>query len=108
MSFAITHFAVGASCTLLALAALVRAEPDAPGPRLSVVVAGGLWAMVPDAHHLHRPLRDVTKPVLHDSLLANAFWFHGLLDTVDSPHSYRLAALALAALLAVSLAVERP
>lgn len=98
MSYAITHFAVGQACTLFALSALpVRVER-----RTAVAVAGGLWAVLPDAHHLLPSLRGVTKPVFHDTVLANLFWFHGLLDAFDSPHSYAVAAAALAVLLAVS------
>jgi hypothetical protein len=108
VSYAITHFALGASCTLLALLAFVpRAERRRPRFRpLPLAVVGGVWAMAPDVHHLHEPLWDVTKPVIHDTGLANVFWFHGVLDTFDSPHSYVTAAASLAVLLTLSVLVE--
>lgn len=71
-----THFAIGATGALVVILLLGRS----PRRLWPVVLASGLWAIVPDAHWVHPPLREVTKPVIHDTVVSNLFWFHGLVD----------------------------
>lgn len=102
MSLGVAHFALGAACTL-AVVALVAPRTRY---RTTAAVAGGLWGMAPDAHWILPGLRESTKPVVHDSALANVFWFHGLLDAHDGAHSPKVAAALLGLLGAVALLTE--
>ena len=102
MSLGVAHFALGAACTL-AVVALVAPRTRY---RTTVAVAGGLWGMAPDAHWLLPGLRESTKPAIHDSVLANVFWFHGLLDTHDGAHSPTVAAAFLGLLGVVAFLTE--
>jgi hypothetical protein len=98
MSRAITHFAIGAALTALAVTLL----PGVPYPR-TVVLLGGGWALVPDAAKL------VSHPWLrafHRSRWADVFWFHRTLDGVDRTDSTRVASAALALLILVTAVVE--
>lgn len=99
MSQGITHFAVGATATAFA-AALV---PAVRYPR-TMILAGGVWAMVPDAAKL------VDRPCLrsfHRSRLADTFWLHRTLDRLDRSDSSRVAAVALAVFLVTALFERR-
>lgn len=75
---AAAHFAVGAECTVLVLQFIDPCRRY----RWGLILAGGLWAVVPDLYWPLPVLRPVLVPI-HDSVLANLFWFHGFLDTVD-------------------------
>lgn len=98
MSQAITHFAIGAALTALA----VTVVPDVPYPRTIVVIGGG-WALVPDAAKI------VSRPGLrafHRSRWADVCWFHRTLDGIDRTDSSRIASVALALLILVTAFVE--
>ena len=97
-----THFAVGASCTAVAVSAVA---PDLRG-RYVVIVLGGFWAIVPDVHWIVPVLRPVTKPVIHDSPLADLFWFHGTLDAWDAGDSAVLSGGSMLGLVVVLLGLE--
>jgi|GEM_PF-1395630 len=99
MSQAITHFAVGATATLLVVTLFV---PDVRYPRTWVLVGGG-WALVPDAGNL------VDIPVLqtfHYSIWADLCWGHATLDRVDATDSTLVASAAVAALLVATALAE--
>lgn len=99
MSLAITHFAVGGTCT--ALIALYLLPPTRYARTL--VLLGGGWGMLPDIHWV-APLYASELKALHSSVFTNVFWFHQTLDVVDPMDSYTVAALALGAfILTVSL-----
>lgn len=100
MSFAIGHFALGAAVTALIVTYLL---PNAPYPR-TLVLTGGLWALIPDAAKL------VTSPKLtafHESVFADLFWFHRTLDRIDAPDSAGVSALFVALFFLVTVLVER-
>lgn len=101
MSFAITHFAFGALMTTL-IAALVR--PRFPYPR-TLAAAGGAWALVPDVHWVS-PWFVAETLALHDSTLANLFWFHRLFDTLDPEKSELLAATMVVGLILMTAVIE--
>lgn len=96
MSLAITHFAVGGTCT--ALVALYLLPPTEYARTL--VLLGGGWGMVPDIHWV-APLYAPELEALHGSVVTNLFWFHQTLDTIDPTGSYTVAALALGVFIAV-------
>ncbi|SDK72418.1 hypothetical protein [Natronorubrum texcoconense] len=99
MSQAILHFAVGGTLTAL----LIALVPDVPYPRTLVLIGGG-WAMIPDAAKLasHPALL-----ALHDSPVADIFWFHRTLDHLDESDSVRLASVALVIFIVVTSLLER-
>ncbi|MFC4357547.1 hypothetical protein ACFO0N_06225 [Halobium salinum] len=99
MSQGIAHFALGAALTALVVAFLL---PFVPYPR-TVTLAGGGWALVPDAPHL---VESPTMEALHDSAWADLFWFHRALDRWDVSDSTEVAALFVAALLFATLVAE--
>ncbi|ELY63458.1 hypothetical protein [Natrinema versiforme] len=90
MSLALTHFAVGALCATLLLAYLpVRTEYDAP-----LVVASGVWALLPDFWRV-TPIYSGAFRDLGHSALGNACWLHSVFDRADPHESTRLAAVML-------------
>lgn len=101
MSQALTHFAVGATVTVLVVTFLV---PRAPFPRLLSLV-GGAWAMVPDAYRVAPAYRDELRAV-HDSPATDVFFFHRWLDAADVTDSNEWAAAALAALIVATAIAE--
>jgi hypothetical protein len=102
MSMAIAHFAFGAGLTALVVTYLV---PRVPYPR-TLVVCGGLWAMVPDAHWVLPVFEDTTK-AFHRSAWADFFWLHRTLDRVDVGDSKAVAAVLVGALLIATMLAER-
>jgi hypothetical protein len=102
MSLAVTHFAVGATLTILVVTYLV---PGVRYPR-AVTILGGLWAMVPDAHWVS-PVAVTELRALHRSPVVDVFWFHHLLDGLDRTDSKAVAAAALGCLLVATALAER-
>lgn len=102
MSQALTHFAVGATVTVLVLTYLV---PVVPYPRL-LSLAGGGWAMVPDLHQV-TPVYEAEFAAVHGSPVTDVFFLHYTLDAVDPANSNRWAAVAVAALLLATAIAER-
>ena len=101
MSLAIAHFAVGAMATALLLTLVAPRLLRSP----TVLVAGGVWGLLPDAHWVLPRGSDLVHS-LHVTTWANVFWFHHYLDGVDPSDSRPLAAAAIGALLVVLLACE--
>lgn len=100
MSQGVTHFAVGATATVLVVTFLL---PAVRYPR-SWAVVGGLWAMLPDASKL------VDAPwtlAFHDSIWADLFWAHGTLDRLDPGDSTVWATVALGAFFGATMLAER-
>jgi hypothetical protein len=101
MSMALTHFAVGAGATgLVVLVFLPRFQYAR-----TLVLAGGVWAMIPDAHHVI-PAHTGRLRALHDSGLMNLFWGHRYLDVVDPGDGAAAAAAAVGFMSVVTLLVE--
>ena len=78
MSMAIGHFAAGASTSLFVLQLLpprIRRKVRQYG---FVAILAGLWAMIPDLSKFTTRLQS-----LHDSIWANLFFFHELMDRLD-------------------------
>lgn len=99
MSQGITHFAVGATVTILVVALVV---PAVQYPRTWSIVGGG-WALVPDASKLYASSGTLS---FHDSIWANVCWGHRLLDRLDPGDSTLWASVAIAALLGATLLAE--
>lgn len=98
---ALGHFAVGAAATgVLVLLFLPRFRYAR-----TLVLAGGVWAMIPDAYHVV-PAYTGSLRRLHDSALMNVFWGHHYLDVVDPGDTAEFAAVGLLAMFGVFLLVE--
>jgi hypothetical protein len=103
MSLALTHFAVGAG--LMQLLLLLPRSPLRF--RESLVVASGMWALVPDLHYVSPVLRGPLSAIKF-SMLGNLFWFHAFLDSLVQGEGTRGgAALALGFLLVSTAVSER-
>lgn len=96
MSLAIAHFAVGVACTALLLAVVAPRLLRSP----TLLVCGGIWAMVPDSYRV-LPVGGDAVDAVHDSVLANAFWFHGALDRLDPTDSHAFAAALVGSMVVV-------
>ena len=98
MSESLAHFAVGAAGTTL-LSAVVA-------PRLrrkhTLVVLGGIWALIPDFHHVSPVYQDVLGRI-GPSRWADLFWFHGVMDAADPNNSRLVTAAAIGILLGASV-----
>ncbi|MBN1191816.1 MAG: hypothetical protein JXA46_18840 [Dehalococcoidales bacterium] len=96
MSLAIGHFAAGASTAFLVLNIIPprirRKLPDAG----FVGIFAGLWAMIPDVSKFTARLRD-----FHDSIWANFFFFHRLMDIYDTRDSMLVTGLLIALMFAL-------
>lgn len=99
MSQGITHFAVGAAITILVVTLVV---PDVRYPRTWTIVGGG-WALVPDGSKLYASEGTLA---FHDSIWADVFWGHRLLDGLDPGDSTLWASAAIAAFLAATMLAE--
>lgn len=101
MSLAITHFVVGASATMVVVTFFL---PRIRFPR-TLMVLGGLWAMLPDLNKAVASQFGFVDAV-HDSSWANVFWAHHFLDVLDPTDSTKAAVGALAFFFVVSLVAE--
>ena len=101
MSFAITHFAVGAAVATLVLGVV------APRSRFkgTAIMISGVWAMIPDLEKI-APTYASRLEVVYDLFSTNLFWFHGTLDVLDPSDSALVAAAAVGVWLLVTLSVE--
>lgn len=97
-SQAITPFALGAAITVLVVTAVV---PDVRYPRTWTI--GGGWALVTDGSKLYASEGSLA---FHDSVWANVFWGHQLLDGLDAGDSTLWASTAVATFLAATLLAE--
>ncbi|WP_255152537.1 hypothetical protein [Halorarius halobius] len=102
MSMAIAHFAFGGAVTVLVVTYLL---PGLPYPR-AAALAGGVWAMLPDAHWVS-PVAAADLKALHASRLVDVFFLHHSLDTLDPTDSKRVAAALVALFFLVTLVAER-
>ena len=82
MSMAIGHFSAGASATFVLFHLLPPRARRKVGQYGFIAILAGLWAMVPDLSKFTARLQS-----LHDSIWANLFFFHQLMDMVDAHDS---------------------
>lgn len=94
---AITHFAIGLLVAVLFIIPMVDRYNDA-----TIMVASGLWAMLPDVFHFI-PNFDPA----HGTLWANVFWLHPTLDAIETAHPHAEATVALTTLVFAVVLVER-
>lgn len=97
------HFAVGLFGGLLVLTVV-----DLPPRReFLLMIASGFWAAVPDGHWLvlEVGLVDVAAAwkAFHRTAWANLFWFHGIIDGLETGRNNLEAGIALAILLVVAV-----
>lgn len=90
---AITHFTLGASAGLL-LYHITNLNSD----ELLITMLSGFWALIPDTGKLIEPVT-----TLHESVLANIFWFHALIDTLETGHPHVEGAIAITLLLSITI-----
>lgn len=88
----ITHFAVGAVGGILV-------NQKLKGDRLVVPLISGVFAMLADADQL---TNDYLLENVVNSGINNIFWFHGILDTYETPYPEIEGMLALSVLIAVA------
>lgn len=81
---AIVHFAVGATCGMVLLLML----DFRPQIKFPLVFASGGWAMLPDGWYFLRyvPIDGLMLLGLrfHRSIFSNVFWFHQVLDRLET------------------------
>lgn len=100
---AIAHFVFGAAMTSLVVTFLV---PTVRFPR-TLVLVGGVWAMVPDVHWIS-PVEQARLHAFHGtSVWVDAFWFHRTLDRLDPTDSKQVAAVILAFFVVATALCER-
>lgn len=97
---AIAHFLVGYSVVLLLMLALSNYSYVVLTPLLGF--AGGLWAMIPDAHTVTTEPLSSKLLSIHNSSWCNIFFFHYLMDHA-SDYDYFLVILII--LLSLTLTV---
>lgn len=93
---------------LLITTPLLYVSKPRRGARWAILAASGFWAIVPDLYWVFPRLRPILKPTVHDTALANLFWFHGWIDTADPQDSPVLSlSVGLLALVVVLIAEVR-
>ena len=101
MSMALAHFTLGAAATTVLVTVFV---PVVWYPR-TVVLIGGVWAILPDVHWVS-PVAGRQLYALHSSPWANVFWFHRTLDRVDPTDAKAFAATCVALFVATTAFAE--
>jgi hypothetical protein len=94
---ALTHFALGLTIAVLALVPVVERFEDS-----TVLVVSGIWALGPDLSLFVRQLQP-----LSESIWSNVFWFHGLVDAMETGYPNLEAFVALTMLLTATTLTER-
>lgn len=99
MSLGITHFAVGAAGTAIIIAIA------APTIRYrgTLIVLGGVWALIPDVGKLYA---HPTLLTFHDSRFADLFWFHRTMDLYDPTDSVYVATVMVFVLIVVMVVTD--
>ena len=99
MSLVLTHFAVGAIMTAL----LVHLFFHQVKHKLILIVGGGLWGTIPDAHGVLPVYAEVFER-LDASPWADIFWFHRTMDRIETGAGSPRLALGLAIILVLVIA----
>lgn len=103
MPLELAHFAFGAAVTTFVVTYLV---PTVWYPR-TVVVLGGGWAMLPDAHNVSPLFTEQLRQLHYASPWMDVFWFHRTLDRVDAANSNAFAVVMLAWFIGMTMVAER-
>jgi hypothetical protein len=96
---ALVHFAVGISGALVLLSFI-----DWPPQReFLAMFLSGIWAMIPDGHWLLREF-GINGPAtawrsVHQTVFADIFWFHHLIDSMETGRNNLEAGISLLLLL---------
>lgn len=100
--FALVHFTVGFVLVLAVLSVVPRIRY-----RLTGAYLGGIWALVPDGHHVVDGALGAWLHAVHDGPQAGVFFFHGTLDTAGvRARNLELTFLSLVALGVAFLAYD--
>ncbi|TYL36410.1 hypothetical protein CV102_22560 [Natronococcus pandeyae] len=100
MSLVLTHFAVGA----IATAILVHLFFPSLRYKMTVIVGGGIWALIPDLHGITPVYTDVFY-ALDTSRWADLFWFHRTMDRLEVGAGSPRVALVFAGALVIIVAL---
>ena len=80
MSVALAHFSVGfGSFVLIHTISNVYRNTHL----ITAAVASGIFAMIPDFHHVLPVYSEIYFELIHESVFATVFWGHYLLDIYD-------------------------
>ncbi len=101
MSQALTHFAIGAT----GMTVLVALFPGRVRVSRTLILLGGVFALVPDAYKIAPTYVGWIK-VIHNSALGNLFWFHRLADVLDPTDSYLITVITVGLWIGVTVTVE--
>jgi hypothetical protein len=104
MAYAIVHFLVGASLLLLLAAPLALRFERVQDSALLLVTGGGLWGLVPDAHHISPFFREQMYAI-HETPFVDVFAFHYMLDLDPVRDRPNIAIFVSLALFCISVAV---
>ncbi|MFW6435716.1 MAG: hypothetical protein ACOCY1_04975 [Halovenus sp.] len=104
MAYAIVHFLVGASLFLLLAAPLALRYERVQDSALLLVTGGGLWGLVPDAHHIS-PVFQEQMYAFHGTPFVDVFAFHYMLDLDPVRDRPTIAIFVSLALFCISVAV---
>ncbi len=94
---AIVHFVIGTALGLLLLTQITDRVDNS-----TIGVLSGIWALGPD---MNKFIPELT--FLHDSVWSNVFWFHPIIDSLETAFPNAEAFMALAFLLFTVALVER-
>lgn len=100
MGLALTHFALGAGGMQLILYVVA---PEFRY-RQSLVIASGLWALLPDIHYV-LPVYKASLSELKFTVVGDLFWFHRALDALHPGRGTREMAAVMVMLLLFTTAV---
>jgi hypothetical protein len=96
---ALVHFTIGLSGALVVLI-FVDWPPQQEFP---LIFLSGVWAIVPDGHWLLWELGAIRPAMvwraIHQTALADVFWFHHVIDSIETGQENLEIALSLWALL---------
>lgn len=84
MSQALAHFSIGFG-SFLVLTTLLNIETKPH--TLSYAVGSGIFALVPDLHHILPNYSELYFNIFHESIIANLFWGHQIMDSLDPSNS---------------------
>lgn len=104
---ALVHFAVGVFAALLVLVFVDRPVEE----EFLATFLSGFWGLVPDGHWLLREF-GIDGPAaawraFHQTPYANVFWFHHLVDSLETGRENLEAGVALGILLVLVFAYYR-
>lgn len=84
MSLALTHFLIGAICSMVLLILINFYNENILRYRVEFIFLGGLFALVPDINKVvflfSEQYGDIVTYSFHETAVSNLFFFHGILD----------------------------